>query len=115
MTPETMATTAMNFPPPVPPKITLAPSANGLVDFASAGVAIMPNNAMDEMRYITVAAPVPRMVARGIVVSGSLTSSAGTVADSRPMNAHSVSNAALVMPQSKWWVSVKGVKLSVCM
>ena len=37
---------------------------------------------------------VPRIVARGIVRSGSRTSSAGTVADSSPMNAHSVSGAA---------------------
>ena len=35
------------------------------------------------------------IVARGIVRSGSLTSSAGTVADSRPMNAHSVSAAVV--------------------
>jgi hypothetical protein len=37
---------------------------------------------------------VPSSVARGIVRSGSSTSSAGTVADSSPMNAHSVSVAA---------------------
>ena len=36
-------------------------------------------------------ATVPTIVARGIVRSGSCTSSAGTVADSRPMKAHSVS------------------------
>jgi hypothetical protein len=35
------------------------------------------------------------IVARGIVRSGSFTSSAGTVADSRPMNAHSVSAAVV--------------------
>ena len=37
------------------------------------------------------------IVARGIVFSGSFTSSAGTVADSRPMKAHSVSGAATEM------------------
>ena len=37
------------------------------------------------------------IVARGIVRSGSLTSPAATVADSSPMNAHSVSGAAAEM------------------
>ena len=41
------------------------------------------------------AAIVPRIVARGIVRSGSLTSSAGTVADSKPMKAHKVSAAVV--------------------
>ena len=40
------------------------------------------------------------IVARGIVFSGSLTSSAGTVADSSPMNAHSASVAAALTCQS---------------
>ena len=40
------------------------------------------------------------IVARGIVFSGSLTSSAGTVADSSPMKAQSASVAAALMCQS---------------
>ena len=40
---------------------------------------------------------VPKMVARASVRLGFFTSSAGTVADSRPMNAHSVSAAAAEM------------------
>ncbi len=39
-------------------------------------------------------------MARGIVRSGSFTSSAGTVADSSPMKAHNVRAAAAVMPPS---------------
>ena len=57
---------------------------------------------------------VPRIVARGIVRSGILArSSAGTVADSRPMNAHSVSVAAAeTAPKSPSpLVVLNGVKL----
>ena len=53
----------------------------------------------------------PITVARGIVRSGSLTSSAGTVADSRPMKAQRVRSAAALMPQSKPLESVNGSKL----
>ena len=40
----------------------------------------------------------PNIVARGIVRSGSFTSSAGTVADSSPMKAHRVKPIATVIP-----------------
>ena len=59
------------------------------------------------------------MVARGSVRSGSLTSSAGTVADSRPMKAHSVSVAANEIacqcPASAVWCGSTGEKLPLCM
>ena len=62
---------------------------------------------------------VPRMVARGSVFSGFLTSSAGTVADSRPRNAHRVSVAANEIacqwPARLTWFGSNGVKFPLCM
>ena len=61
----------------------------------------------------------PTIVARGSVRSGSLTSSAGTVADSRPMNAQSVSVPAVVMslkrPPNEAWLGANGVKFPLFM
>ena len=72
-----------------------------------------------EITYSTVTARVPKMVARGNVRLTSLISSAGTVADSSPRNAHSVNVAANEIAW-KWptrlpWPGSKGEKLAVLM
>nr|WP_235999244.1 hypothetical protein [Qaidamihabitans albus] len=55
----------------------------------------------------------PISVARGIVCRGSRTSRAGTVADSMPMNAHSLSAAAAVTaPKEPCPLALNGVKLA---
>ena len=57
---------------------------------------------------------VPRTVARGIVLVGSFTSSAGMVADSSPRNAHKVNAPVAVMAENEdSSLVLKGVKLSI--
>ena len=46
--------------------------------------------------YTSAAITVPKIVARGIFICGSITSSAGTVADSKPTKDQNVNVAALV-------------------
>ncbi len=75
----------------------LAASANGALEPVSSAAGITPITAVVPSTYTTAANTVPRIVARGIVRSGSTTSSAGMVADSNPRKAHSVKVAAAVM------------------
>ena len=95
---EIIATAAISFAGDTPstdaPNICRAASANGALECASVAAGITPMIATVASTYIAVVTTVPKIVARGSVRSGSLTSSAGTVADSRPMNAHRVSVAA---------------------
>ncbi|MNE68981.1 hypothetical protein D3C80_1646740 [compost metagenome] len=74
-----------------------AASANGEVERASTSGGIRPCTAVIDRMYTAAAARVPNSVARGMVRFGSRTSSAGTVADSRPMNDQRVSAAVVAM------------------
>ena len=47
---EIIATIAMAFPPQVPPKMTFAPSANGLLEPARVALAIIPKSARVAIR-----------------------------------------------------------------
>ena len=92
---ETMAPMA-TASPAQPPNISAAASANGALEPASTPAGMTPITATVPRMYTSAVTRVPMMVERGMVRSGSATSSAGTVADSRPMNAHRVSAAAAV-------------------
>ena len=92
---ETMAPTA-TASPAQPPNISAAASANGALEPASTPAGMTPITAIVPRMYTRAVTRVPMMVERGMVRLGSVTSSAGTVADSRPMKAHSVRAAAAV-------------------
>ena len=67
-----MTTIAMTLPAQVPPNIALTASENGAVELCSCVVDRMPNTAMSESMYTTAVASVPKIVARGMLRSGSL-------------------------------------------
>src|SRR5690242_6154051 len=82
--------------PPVLPHITFAASLNGAPEAAALAEPSTPNTTNVPRMYTIAVTAVPKIVDHGIVRSGSRTSSAGTVADSNPMNDHKVSVAAAV-------------------
>ena len=82
--PEMMTSTAITLPAQVPPNIELAASENGAVAVCSAPLGRMPNTAMSDSMYTTAVARVPKIVAFGMLRSGSLTLAAATAATSTP-------------------------------
>src|SRR4051812_31098607 len=75
-------------------------SAKGAFDSASSEPGIKRITVVDAATYTNAATNVPSNVARGIVRCGSMTCSAGTVADSSPSSAHKVSVAEAVTAES---------------
>src|SRR4029453_8501708 len=90
--PATNANSANNVAA-LPPQNMRTTSANGAVDCASWAVGSSNPPPGQEQMYSPVVMALPQSVARGIVLSGSITLPAGTVADSSPRNAHRVSAA----------------------
>src|SRR5438034_2527060 len=79
------------------PHIRRAASANGADDTTSCSGDTTPMTTAVPSTYSPPATRIPSIVERGIVRSGSCTSPAGTVADSRPRYANMVSGASAAL------------------
>ena len=99
--------------PPISPHIRRATSASGALDALSCSAGNTPMVTADTAMYTQAASSTPKIVARGMVRTGSTTSPAGTVADSRPRKAHSVTAAAAeIAARSDWPLRLITVKLA---
>src|SRR5215831_11604576 len=82
------------------PHIDAAASAYGAGDAASTDGGSAPSTPIVLKMYTAATINVPITVARGMVCTGSCTSSAGTVADSMPRYENSVSAVAPMMAEN---------------